>query len=106
MKKQSHLVSGQISPEDWDNTPTSVKQLVDALTANVSLLISESRLLQFLDATPMGIAVYDATGQLIYINNLSTGQKFNGVEESLGIEMKVNDEVTQEIKTTTKNAFR
>ena len=70
MKKQSHLVSGQISPEDWDNTPTSVKQLVDALTANVSLLISESRLLQFLDATPMGIAVYDATGQLIYINNI------------------------------------
>ena len=70
MKKQSHLVSGQVSPEDWDNTPTSVKQLVDSLTANVSLLISESRLLQFLDATPMGIAVYDATGQLIYINNI------------------------------------
>jgi hypothetical protein len=38
--------------------------------------------------------------------NLSTGQKFNGVEESLGIEMKVKDEVTQEIKATTKNAFR
>jgi hypothetical protein len=37
---------------------------------------------------------------------LSTGQKFNGVEESLGIEMKVKDEVTQEIKATTKNAFR
>jgi PAS domain S-box-containing protein len=70
MKKQSHVVSGQVSPEDWDNTPTSVKQLVDSLTANVSLLNSESRLLQFLDATPMGIAVYDATGQLIYINNI------------------------------------
>lgn len=40
------------------------------------------------------------------IHFLSTGQKFNGVEESLGIEMKVKDEVTQEIKTTTKNAFR
>jgi len=38
--------------------------------------------------------------------DLSTGQKFNGVEESLGIEMKVKDEVTQEIKATTKNAFR
>jgi hypothetical protein len=41
-----------------------------------------------------------------YPKYLSTGQKFNGVEESLGIEMKVKDEVTQEIKTTTKNAFR
>ena len=69
MEKQSHLVSGQISPEDWDNTPTSVKQLVESLTANVSL-ISESRLLQFLDAIPMGIAVHDATGQLTYINNI------------------------------------
>ncbi|MBD2317960.1 hypothetical protein, partial [Phormidium tenue] len=39
---------------------------------------------------------------LFYLYNLSTGQKFNGVEESLGIEMKVKDEVTQEIKTTTK----
>jgi hypothetical protein len=42
----------------------------------------------------------------LYVLNLSTGQKFNGVEESLGIEMKVKDEVTQEIKATTKNAFR
>jgi hypothetical protein len=41
-----------------------------------------------------------------YVIELSTGQKFNGVEESLGIEMKVKDEVTQEIKATTKNAFR
>jgi hypothetical protein len=40
------------------------------------------------------------------VAHLSTGQKFNGVEESLGIEMKVKDEVTQEIKATTKNAFR
>jgi hypothetical protein len=42
----------------------------------------------------------------IYKKYLSTGQKFNGVEESLGIEMKVKDEVTQEIKATTKNACR
>ena len=37
---------------------------------------------------------------------LSTGQKFNGVKKGLRIEMKVKDEVTQEIKATTKNAFR
>jgi hypothetical protein len=42
----------------------------------------------------------------LLVIELSTGQKFNGVEESLGIEMKVKDEVTQEIKATTKNAFR
>ena len=43
---------------------------------------------------------------LNFIFALSTGQKFNGVEESLGIEMKVKDEVTQKIKAKTKNAFR
>jgi hypothetical protein len=54
------------------------------------------------------VAVLCAATHLLgfYVLSLSTGQKFNGVEESLGIEMKVKDEVTQEIKTTTKNAFR
>jgi predicted NACHT family NTPase len=37
---------------------------------------------------------------------LSTGQKINGVKKGLRIEMKVKDEVTQEIKTKAKNAFR
>ena len=41
-----------------------------------------------------------------YDKALSTGQKFNGVEKSLGIEMKVKDDITEEIKTKTKNAFR
>jgi hypothetical protein len=41
-----------------------------------------------------------------YHETLSTGQKFNGVEESLGIEMDVKDDMTQKIKTKTKNAFR
>jgi hypothetical protein len=49
---------------------------------------------------------YGLENTIRYKLNLSTGQKFNGVEESLGIEMKVKDEVTQEIKATTKNAFR
>ncbi|MFN9869373.1 MAG: hypothetical protein ACK568_20435, partial [Pseudanabaena sp.] len=68
MEKQSPLGSEQISPEDWENTPTNVKRLVESLVANASLSVSESHPLQFLDATPMGIAVHDATGQLIYIN--------------------------------------
>jgi hypothetical protein len=37
---------------------------------------------------------------------LSTGQKFNRVKEGLKIEMKVKDEVTQEIKANAKNALR
>ncbi|MBD2176330.1 PAS domain S-box protein [Pseudanabaena sp. FACHB-1998] len=70
MVKQSPLGSEQISPEDWENTPTSVKRILESLVANVSLSVSESRLIQFLDATPIGIAVHDAAGQLIYINNI------------------------------------
>ncbi|WP_434686807.1 PAS domain S-box protein [Pseudanabaena minima] len=70
MGKQSPLGSEQISPEDWENTPTNVKRLLASLVANASLAVNESRLIQFLDATPMGIAVHDAIGQLIYINNI------------------------------------
>ncbi|NMF59869.1 PAS domain S-box protein [Pseudanabaena yagii] len=70
MEKQSPLGSEQISPEDWENTPTNVKRLVESLVANASLSVSESHPIQFLDATPMGITVHDATGQLIYINNV------------------------------------
>ncbi|MEA5486337.1 hypothetical protein [Pseudanabaena sp. CCNP1317] len=44
--------------------------------------------------------------KVVYKQMLSTGQKFNGVEESLGIEMDVKDDMTQKIKTKTKNAFR
>jgi len=40
------------------------------------------------------------------LKTLSTGQKFNGVEESLGIEMDVKDDMTQVIKAKTKNALR
>ena len=44
--------------------------------------------------------------KLFYEYQLSTGQKFNGVKKGLRIEMKVKDEVTQEIKPKTKNTFR
>ncbi|MEA5486484.1 hypothetical protein [Pseudanabaena sp. CCNP1317] len=47
-----------------------------------------------------------AVGDRLLLEVLSTGQKFNGVEESLGIEMDVKDDMTQKIKTKTKNAFR
>jgi hypothetical protein len=37
---------------------------------------------------------------------LSTGQKFNGVKKGVRIEMKVKNDITEEIKAKTKNAFR
>jgi type I restriction enzyme M protein len=43
---------------------------------------------------------------VFYAHFLSTGQKFNRVKEGLKIEMKVKDEVTQEIKANAKNALR
>jgi hypothetical protein len=49
MEKQPLSVSEQISPEDWENTPTNVKHLVESLVANVSLSVSENRLIKFLD---------------------------------------------------------
>jgi len=42
----------------------------------------------------------------IYMENLSTGQKFNGVKKGFRIEAKIEDDMTKEIKTKAKNAFR
>ena len=63
-------------------------------------------LLVILNSQPYQFVIWWMENIKFIGNPLSTGQKFNGVEESLGIEMKVKDEVTQEIKATTKNAFR
>jgi len=71
------LFLDQLPPEDWENTPETIKRLVNSLYANVRLSEDESRLLQFLDATPIGIAVHDETGQLIYINQI--GQSLLGL---------------------------
>ncbi|MBW4655314.1 MAG: EAL domain-containing protein [Kaiparowitsia implicata GSE-PSE-MK54-09C] len=50
-------------------------QLQSALTEqrdlNQALANSENQLRQFLDAVPVGIAIHDATGQLIYTNELA-----------------------------------
>ncbi len=70
MEKQQLILSDRVSPEDWENTPTDVKHLVNSLLANAALSESESRLAQFLDATLIGIAVHDSTGQLVYINSV------------------------------------
>ncbi|OYD90607.1 hypothetical protein CDG76_30760 [Nostoc sp. 'Peltigera membranacea cyanobiont' 210A] len=71
MEKQQPFSLKQISSEDWENTPQDVKSLVESLLASAALLESQSRLIQFLDATPIAIAVHDSTGQLVYINHLA-----------------------------------
>jgi len=68
MEKQQPFSLDQISLEDWESTPESVKRLVKSLLASETSSQSESRLTQFLDATPIGIAVHDLTGEVVYIN--------------------------------------
>lgn len=73
----------QISIADWEATPASVKHLVSSLLAqelgNISTSENDSesksesknrliKLTQFLDATSVGIAIHDSTGDLVYIN--------------------------------------
>ena len=70
MEKQSPLVPEQVSSENGQNTATNVQHFVESVVAALSLSVSESRLIQFLDATSIGIAVHDSTGQLIYINDM------------------------------------
>ncbi|PSN11588.1 hypothetical protein C7293_23715 [filamentous cyanobacterium CCT1] len=53
---------------------------------NAELASSESRLKQFLDALPVGASVYDATGQMTYLNQV--GKRLLGVRDipNTGIE--------------------
>ena len=78
MERQHPLLFQQVSPEDWQHTPSIVKALVNSLVASAVLSESESRLRQFLDATPLGIAVHDSHGKLIYINPM--GRSFLGTD--------------------------
>ncbi|MBF2098706.1 MAG: EAL domain-containing protein [Gloeomargaritaceae cyanobacterium C42_A2020_066] len=57
-----------LPPEDWQRTPETVRQFVEQLLADESCSASSGRLGQFLNATPIGIGVHDAAGNLIYIN--------------------------------------
>lgn len=75
MDHPSSLSIEQIPAADWDNTPESVKMLVTSLLNAQSFSKGETsqsdhRLLQFLEATPIGIAVHDAAGKLVYVNQV------------------------------------
>jgi diguanylate cyclase (GGDEF)-like protein/PAS domain S-box-containing protein len=102
MEKQQSFSLEQISSEDWENTPEKVKCLVESLVLTAALSKSESRLIEFLDATPIGIAVHNSIGQLVYINYI--GRSLLGVDhtselnpEQLSQAFQVYNENSQEI---------
>jgi len=84
MEKQHLSLIDNISLEDWENTPENIKNLMGSLMASATSLESESRLVQILDATPIGIAVHDSTGKLIYINSI--GRNLLGTDCSIELE--------------------
>ncbi|MBD2535773.1 EAL domain-containing protein [Nostoc flagelliforme FACHB-838] len=93
MEKQQPFSLKQISSEDWENTPENVKCLVESNLASAALSESQSRLIQFLDATPIAIAVHDSTGQLIYINHI--GRALLGADHLLELSPAQLSEVFQ-----------
>jgi diguanylate cyclase (GGDEF)-like protein/PAS domain S-box-containing protein len=103
MKKQLPVSLEQISPEDWENTPEHVKRLVESLLANAALSASESRLMQFLDATPIGIAVHDATGQIIYINHI--GRALLGTDRTSELSPVLLSESFQVYRATSQQPY-
>ncbi len=107
MKKQQPLSIADIAPDDWNSTPEAVKQLVEALLARVGqhdvLLEDKSRLTQFLDATPIGIAVHDSTGQLAYINHV--GQALLGIDRRSEAQTNLLPEIFQVYHTSSQTLY-
>ncbi len=76
MAKQHPHSLEQISIADWEATPASVKELVssllvqelDNISSNEAIDRGNDRLTRFLDAASVGIAVHNAKGDLVYVN--------------------------------------
>ncbi len=102
MEKQHPLLPEQISPEDWENTPENVKRLVESLLAGTALAENKSYLAQFLDATSIGIAVHDSTGQVVPINPIEqalpgTDRPLEQNPDCLSESFQVNRATSQDI---------
>ncbi|PZV14954.1 MAG: hypothetical protein DCF22_07890 [Leptolyngbya sp.] len=107
MKEHQPLSIADIAPEDWNLTPEPVKQLVEALLARVKqrdvLLEDQSRLTQFLDATPIGIAVHDSTGRLAYVNHV--GQALLGIDRPSEPQANLLPEIFQVYRTSSQSLY-
>lgn len=102
MVEQQPFSWEQVSPEDWERAPESVKLLVESLIAGASVSGNESRLIQFLDATPIGIAVHDSIGNVVYINQagrslLGMNSSSQSSSEQLSEAFQVYQEGTQQL---------
>lgn len=103
MEKHHHSFIDNVPPEDWENTPDTIKNLVGSLMASTALSEDESRLIQVLDATPIGIAVHDATGKLIYINNI--GRSLLGTNRTVELETDRLSASFQVYRTTSQAPY-
>jgi PAS domain S-box-containing protein len=107
MKEQQPLSIADIAPEDWNLTPEPVQRLVEALLARVKqgdvLLEDQSHLTQFLDATPIGIAVHDSTGQLAYVNHV--GRELLGIDRPSEPEANRLPEIFQIYRTSSQMLY-
>ncbi|WP_071992245.1 EAL domain-containing protein [Leptolyngbya sp. PCC 6406] len=93
MDNEDPLLAGQVSPAEWEQIPDRVKRLLTELLTKMDLVEQGNPLIPgpfmpgpFLDAAPMGIAVHDATGNLIYLNQM--GQALLG--RTCGLESNLN----------------
>ncbi|WP_448598676.1 bifunctional diguanylate cyclase/phosphodiesterase [Thermoleptolyngbya sp.] len=93
MENQPPISLGQISSEEWDKTPESIKRLVAPLLLGTAGSQQEICLVQLLDAMPIGISVHDAAGQLVYLNQF--GRSLLGFDRRLGIGLAEVTEVFQ-----------
>ena len=100
MEETHPLIHEQISLEDWKNTPSNVRHLMDSLLINAGLSESKSHLIQFLDATPIGIAVHNSMGQLIYINYI--GRSLLGSDRASESETAILSEKFQIYRTSSE----
>ncbi len=100
---QQPLPFDHLPPEDWERTPETVKRLVDVLLAKTVNVTGEGRLLQILDATPIGIAVHHATGQVIYLNQ--AGRKLLGIEHTAELRAELLSEIFQVYREGTNTLY-
>ena len=103
MNDQVPSLLWQISQEDWESTPATVKQIIELSRASTTLSESNSRLLQFLNAAPMGIALHDATGKLIDINQM--GRILLGISQQIPVNSEELSTVFQLYREGTQTLY-
>lgn len=68
MEQQQPSWLREISPGDWEKTPSTVKLLLRSLDARKTSSENKNYPVRFLDAVPIAIAIYNPTGQIVYLN--------------------------------------